>query len=72
MQYQLTDALALGGEVFHQTANTNNGKDTTGFNLGGVFDITDNHHILFSAGRGLQNVRATNEFSYYVAYQLTF
>jgi hypothetical protein len=72
LQYQVTDALALGGEVFHQTADTNRGKDTTGFNLGGVFDITDNHHILFSAGRGIKNVTTTNKFSYYVAYQLTF
>lgn len=72
LQYQLTDSLALGGELFHQTAATNAGKDMTGFNLGGVFDITDNHHILFSAGRGIQNTFSTNQFSYYVAYQLTF
>jgi hypothetical protein len=72
LQYQLTDSLALGGELFHQTASTTDGKAMTGFNLGGVFDITDHHHILFSAGRGIQNVTTTNQFSYYVAYQLTF
>jgi hypothetical protein len=72
LQYQLTDALALGGELFHQTASTTDGKAMTGFNLGGVFDITDHHHILFSAGRGIENVTTTNQFSYYVAYQLTF
>ncbi|HEY3919572.1 MAG TPA: hypothetical protein VGL83_17420 [Stellaceae bacterium] len=72
LQYQLTDALALGGEVFHQTATTDGGEDETGFNLGGVYDVTDHHHILFSAGRGIENVTTTNAFSYYIAYQLTF
>lgn len=72
LQYQLTDALALGGEVFHQTASATSTRNMTGFNLGGVYDITDHHHILFSAGRGIENVTTTNAFSYYVAYQLTF
>ena len=48
------------------------GDGQTGFNFGGVYDITDHHHILFSAGRGVQNVSTTNELSYYVGYQLTF
>jgi hypothetical protein len=30
-------------------------KDTTGFNLGGTYDFDQNHHLLFSAGRALQN-----------------
>jgi hypothetical protein len=72
LQRQVTKQLALGGEVFHQTADKIGGKDSTGFNLGGIYDFTDNYHLLFSAGRGLQNVTATNQFSYYVALQLTF
>jgi hypothetical protein len=72
LQRQVTKQLALGGEVFHQTADKIGGKDSTGFNLGGTYDFTDNYHLLFSAGRGLQNVTATNQFSYYLALQLTF
>ncbi len=72
MQRKITEQLTLGGEVFHQTANVVGGADTTGFNLGGIYDITENHHILFSAGRGVQNAGTTNEFSFYVGYQLTF
>jgi hypothetical protein len=72
LQRQVTEQLAVGGELFHQTANTIGGRDSTGFNLGGIYDITKNHHILFSAGRGVQNASSTNQFSYYLGYQLTF
>jgi hypothetical protein len=71
LQYQLTDNLALGGEVFHQTVDSFTGKDTTGFNLGGIYDITGHYHLLFSAGRGLQNASTANEISYYFAIQWT-
>ncbi len=72
LQRKITENLVLGGEIFHQTASVVGGKEQTSFNLGGIYDISENHHILFSAGRGLQNATTTNEFSYYVAYQLTF
>ena len=72
LQRQVTERLALGGEVFHQTADKFGGPDSTGFNLGGIYDFTDDYHLLFSAGRGIQNAAATNAFSYYLAFQLTF
>ena len=72
VQRQVTDALAIGGEVFHQTADVVGGRDSSGFNLGAVYDFTENHHLLVSAGRGLQNAASANELSYYLAYQLTF
>ena len=71
LQRQVTEQLALGGEVFHQTADTLGGKGSSGFNLGGVYDFSENHHLLFSAGRGLENARMTNGFSYYLAFQWT-
>ena len=69
---KITDRLNLGGEIFHQTADTLDGVDSTGFNLGATYDFTEDHHVLFSAGRGIQNAATTNEFSYYIAYELTF
>ncbi len=71
LQKQVTKQLALGGELFHQTAQTIGGKQTTGFNLGGVYDIDDRNHLLFSAGRALQNASSTNLLSWYVGYQIT-
>jgi hypothetical protein len=72
LQYQLFDDLALGGELFHQTADTSDGKPSTGFNLGGIYDLTEHYHVLFSAGRGIENASTTNGFSYYFALQWTF
>ena len=72
LQYQVTDDLALGGEIFHQTADSEGGRDSTGFNLGGIYDITEHYHLLFSAGRGLQHASDSNQFSYYLALQWTF
>lgn len=72
LQRKLTDQITLGGEVFHQTADTVGGNDSSGFNIGGYYDFSENHHFLFSVGRGIQNAPTTNGFSYYIAYQLTF
>lgn len=69
---KITDDLRLGGELFRTSKTEDDRKDAVGFNLGGVYDISDRHHILISAGRGLRNVSETNEFSTYIAYQLTF
>jgi hypothetical protein len=76
LQRKITDKLTLGGELFHQTADTiittPTNKGSTGFNLGGTYDFSDNYHLLFSAGRGIQNAETSNLFSYYVAFQWTF
>lgn len=76
LQRKITNSLTLGGELFHQTADTvitgPTDKGSTGFNFGGSYDLNENYHVLFSAGKGLQNADATNSFSYYMALQLTF
>lgn len=72
VQRQVTDNLAIGAEVFHQTAQTVDGKESTGFNLGVVYDLNEHYHLLVSAGRGLQDAAASNDFSYYLAIQHTF
>jgi hypothetical protein len=72
VQRQVTEALALGAEIFHQTANVDRGHDSTGFNLGFIYDFSENYHLLFSAGRGVQDAPETNLFSYYLAFQWTF
>ena len=71
LQRQVTDRLALGAELFHQTADTLAGHDTTGFNAGGQYDFSDHYHLLFSAGKGLQNAADSNRASYYLGIQWT-
>jgi hypothetical protein len=66
LQYSFSDTFFLGGEIFYQTADTVDGRDSSGFNLGGSIPLVENFQLLFSAGRGLTNTSA-NRFSYYVA-----
>jgi hypothetical protein len=77
IQRQVTDKLALGGELFHQTSNMVGRNDSSGFSLGGVYDITEHYHLLFSGGRGglayaVDGARATDPITYYLAFQWTF
>jgi len=69
LQRKINDKLAVGGEIFHQTADKIGGAESTGFNFGGTYDFTEHYHLLFSGGRGIQSARTTNEFSYYLAGQ---
>jgi len=66
LQRQLTSALYLGGEVFHETPQTVGGRSSTGFNVGGGYTVDGPWQVLFSAGRNLTDV-ADNRFSYYLS-----
>jgi len=68
---KITEEWTLGGELFHQTADTVGGRASTGFNLGGYYNFDETDHLIFTFGRGIQDVD-TNRFSYYVGYQLQF
>jgi len=79
---KFSDEWTLGGEVFHQTGDltsepelSGNGvssRASSGFNLGGYYNLDKDHHIMLTVGRGLQNIPDTNLFSCYVGYQMIF
>ncbi len=71
LQRKVTDRLALGVELFHQTPEKIGGCQSTGFNVGGIYDLTDHYHFLFSTGKGLQHAKETNAFSWYLGFQIT-
>jgi hypothetical protein len=70
--YQVTKSFQFGGETFLQTAEAAGEKDAPGFNIGGTYDLTEDYHLLFSAGRGLANAETTNRFSAYLALQVIY
>ena len=72
VQRELSEQWTLGAEVFHRTEQATGDGPSSGFNIGGSFNPSEHHHILFSLGKGLQSVDATNRFSSYLAYQLTY
>jgi hypothetical protein len=69
VQRQLTDQLTLGGELFYSTPSEDNGSSRMGFNLGGVYDLSEQLHLLFSAGRDIQG---SSRLTTYLGLQWTF
>jgi hypothetical protein len=72
LQRKVTDKLSIGGEIFYQTADTVDGVDSTGFNIGIIYDFNEHNHLLASAGTGLQNASTTNLYSWYLGWQFTY
>ena len=72
VQRRLNDHLALGAEVYHQSADAVGGVGASGYNVGAVLDLDDHHHLLLSVGRGLSHVAATNRQSFFVQYRLSY
>ena len=68
LQRPVLKNLLLGGEVFHRTAVAVGERADTEFNLGAGLDLSEKHHLLFSAGRSIDGPIRSRM---YFAYQLT-
>jgi hypothetical protein len=68
LQRRLSSAATLGAEAYRQTADHVGGNGDSRFNLGLILDLSDRHHLLFSAGR---SIAGAVRFQGYAAYQLT-
>jgi hypothetical protein len=58
-QYDFTDKLSLGAEVFYRTATTTDSKNSLGFNLGGFVNFSERFHLIFSAGQNITGEKGT-------------
>lgn len=67
-QYDFSETVTLGGELFYHTADANDSEAEVGFNLGGYININEHNHILFSVGH---NITGANTTTGYVGYQVT-
>jgi hypothetical protein len=82
VQHPVTAGLVLGAEIFTQSASTTvlqgelgypaGTRQSTGFNVGAVYDFTPHHHLIMSAGTGIVDAARSDVATYYVGYQLTF
>jgi hypothetical protein len=68
IQRDLSKALTLGVEIYHTTPSVVGGSSNTNFNFGGFYNFDESHHLLFSAGRGIQG---SVRFLGYLAFQWT-
>jgi hypothetical protein len=62
VQYDLSQILMLGGEVYYHSADKKSGKPVTGFNIGGAVSFSEKLHIIFSAGKNLSGDRIFNSY----------
>jgi hypothetical protein len=69
LQRQITTRFALGAEIFHETSQGIGVEPDTKINAGGIWDINENCHILFSVGHSIQG---PSSFLSYTAVQFTF
>ncbi len=67
-QYDFTNTLSLGGEIYYESPDTKDGESDTAFKVGGFLNLNEENHILFSIGHSLKN---TDIISGYLGYQLT-
>ncbi len=68
-QRDITKYLTLGAEIFYFGKDSDDGRDRTGYNIGGFINLSEEHHILFSAG---SDIAGNNRFSAYLGYLWTF
>jgi len=68
VQYDLSQIITLGGEVYYHTADTQDSKSAAGFNIGGFINPDETNHILFSAGSTSGSERTITA---YLGYQMT-
>lgn len=67
-QYDFSESVTLGGELYYQSPVTDGGASTPGFNLGGFINIDEHNHILFSAGHSFSGGSVTTA---YLGFQYT-
>ncbi len=67
-QYDFSEALTLGGEIYYQTADADDASASAGGSIGGFINFGEHHHLLFSVGA---LTTAPSTFTGYVGYQLT-
>jgi Putative MetA-pathway of phenol degradation len=69
---EITPALHLGAEIYHQSADIRGGRATTGLGAGAVYDLSEHYHLMASLGPGVENAAETDRYAWYTAMLFTF
>ncbi len=71
VQYNFSDVLFVGAEIFHQTAATVDASGYTGIHLGASIPVAQNYEILVSGDAG-NGITSYKHFGYYFGLYHTF
>ena len=69
LQRKITDQVAVGVEIFHQTVQVRGGRSDTYLNPGVIWDLNDLEHLLLSVGH---TVQGSSGWQAYLGVQFTF
>jgi len=70
--FDVTPRLNLGGEIFHQSADTEGGESTTTLGVGGTFDLNETLHLLGYLGTAPDHFAEADHTGWYASVLLTF
>lgn len=70
--YEVTDNFKIGAELFRESAAAQGEQYSSGFNVGGIYNISKDYGLLFSAGHALNNIAETNKLSAFLALQVIY
>lgn len=70
--YEVNNNFKIGGELFRESAAAQGNQYSSGYNLGGIYNLSKNYGLLFSAGRALNNINETNKLSAFFALQVIY
>jgi hypothetical protein len=69
VQREIVKVLTIGAEIFHLSKDVDDGRDETGYNIGGIIYLNEDQQILLSAG---SDIAGDTWFSANLGYQWTF
>ena len=69
VQYDFSDFLTLGSEIYYHTAATSDERATAGLNIGGFLNFSEHFHFIFSLGHSIVN---ENFITSYIGLYLTY
>ena len=71
VQYNFSDVLFFGAEIFHQTESSVDSPRYTGIHIGGSVPVAKDYEILFSGDAG-NGITSYKHFGYYLGLYHTF
>lgn len=63
----MTTSLSLGGEVYHRTADADDGHSSTGLGMGASWQVAPHWSLIGSGGPIIQHRDSTGQYAFYLA-----
>ena len=72
LQYQISDRLNIGVDIFHEADQLEVETSSRGYSLGGIYSIDKHNRLLFSVGHAVEDESAQKRYFSYLAYGLSW